>query len=191
MLLIGTGSLKEDIVPRLMRTALLIGLAVTCHPDAASGQYSWSQYSVSVGLGTGGAGFGVGAYYTAVDPWYDFYYEDPCWDYTYYELYWYDCPRDYDRIYRRRHYSYLSVGFYGYPFSPSYYWPYGYYGYSSHTHFSLGFGLHSLFYPAYGYSTYGYPEYGVVRYSRGRTASVASEFIAYPLTSAMMVAPRS
>ena len=33
----GTGSPKEDIVTKLMRTALLIGLAVTWRPDAAAG----------------------------------------------------------------------------------------------------------------------------------------------------------
>ena len=75
---------------KLMRTAFLIGLAVTWRPDAAAGQYSWSTFSVSAGLGTGG--FGVGASYAAVDPWYDSYYADPCWDYAYYELYWYECP---------------------------------------------------------------------------------------------------
>ena len=57
---------------KLMRTAFLIGLAVTWRPDAAAGQYSWSTFSVSAGLGTGG--FGVGASYAAVDPWYDSYY---------------------------------------------------------------------------------------------------------------------
>ena len=62
---------------KLIRTAFLIGLAVTWHPDAAAGQYSWSNFSVSVGFGTGGAGFGVGASYAAVDPFYDVYYEDP------------------------------------------------------------------------------------------------------------------
>ena len=67
----GTGSPKEDIVTKLMRTAFLIGLAVAWRPDAAAGQYSWSTFSVSFGLGIGG-GFGVGASYAAVDPWYDF-----------------------------------------------------------------------------------------------------------------------
>ena len=94
---------------KLMRTAFLIGLAVTWRPDAAAGQYSWSHFSVSLGLGTG-AGFGVGAFYTAVEPWYDFYYEDPCWDYAYYELYWYECPLQYQRIHGRLTYSDVSVG---------------------------------------------------------------------------------
>ena len=83
MQLLGTGSPKEDIVAKLMRTALLIGLAVTWRPGAAAGQYSWSNFSVSAGFGTGGAGFGVGASYAAVDPLYDFYYGDPCMDYAY------------------------------------------------------------------------------------------------------------
>ena len=134
---IGTGSPKEDIVAKLMRTAFLIGLAVTWRPDAAAGQYSWSTFSVSFGLGVGG-GFGVGASYAAVDPWYDFYYTDPCLDYAYYEIYWYECP----------------TGSYRYPLRPSYYRPYGYYGYPSHSHFSIGFSLNF----GYGYQTgyYGY-----------------------------------
>ncbi len=61
---IGARSPKEDIVAKLMRTAFLIGLAVTWRPDAAAGQYSWSGFSVSLGFGTGGAGFGLGASYT-------------------------------------------------------------------------------------------------------------------------------
>ena len=102
---------------KLMRTALLIGLAVTWRPDAAAGQYSWSGFSVSLGLG--GFGFGVGTSYAAVDPWYDVYYDDPCWDYDYYDLYWYDCPFEFRRIHRRRGYSYVSAGLYGYPWGPS------------------------------------------------------------------------
>ena len=181
---------------KLMRTAFLIGLAVTWRPDAAAGQYSWSTYSVSAGIGTGG--FGVGASYTAVDPWYDSYYADPCWDYAYYELYWYECP----------------VGLHRYASRQSYYRPYGYYGYPnrypSHSHFSIGlsvnfgfgyrtgyYGYQPVYYgynryrpyyptygypvygypiygsPVYGYPVYGYPEYGVVRYGGRRTASVA------------------
>ena len=158
---------------KLMRTAFLIGLAVTWRPDAAAGQYSWSTYSVSAGIGTGG--FGVGASYAAVDPWYDSYYADPCWDYAYYELYWYECP----------------VGLHRYASRQSYYRPYGYYGYPnrypSHSHFSIGLSVNFGFgyrtgyygyqpvyygynryrpyYPTYGYPVYGSPVYGYPTYS--------------------------
>ena len=98
MQLIGTGSPKEDIVAKLMRTALLIGLAVTWHPDAAAGQYSWSNFSVSMGFGTGDAGIGVGAFHTAVGPWYDSYDADPCWDYAYYEWNRHACSQEFDNI---------------------------------------------------------------------------------------------
>ena len=185
---IGTGSPKEDIVAKLMRTALLIGLAVTWHPDAAAGQYSWSTFSVSVGSG----GFGLGASYTAVDPWYDFYYVDPCWDYAYYDWYPPACPFGYDRFHLRQSYSVFSVHRHPPHRWQSYYPPYGYYGYPSYSGFSISLGLnfgygypsryygpdrYALFYPGYGYSPYGYgydygyPAYGVVRYGGSRTAS--------------------
>ena len=80
MQLTRTGSPKEDIVAKLMRTAFLIGLASTWRPGAAAAQYSWSNSSVSVGLRTGSARLGIGASYTAVDPLYDVYFEDPCWE---------------------------------------------------------------------------------------------------------------
>ncbi len=135
---------------KLMRTAFLIGLAVTWRPDAAAGQYSWSTFSVSAGLGTGG--FGVGASYAAVDPWYDSYYADPCWDYAYYELYWYECP----------------VGLHRYPSRQSYYRPYGYYGYpnrySSHSHFSIGLSVNFGFGYRTGYYGYQPVYYGYDRY---------------------------
>ena len=155
---------------KLIRTAFLIGLAVTWRPDAAAGQYSWSNFSVSVGFGTGGAGFGVGASYAAVDPFYDVYYEDPCWDYAYYESYRHACSRGYDGIHIRQNYSVVSLNRYRRPGWPRYYSPYGYYGYPSHTHFSVSFGLNFGYgYPFsfYGshyytpvYSAYGYPAYG-------------------------------
>ena len=78
MQFIRTGSPKEDIVAKLMRTAFLIGLVATWRPGAAAAQYSWSNLSVSVGLGTGSARLGIGASYTAVDPLYDVYFDDPC-----------------------------------------------------------------------------------------------------------------
>ena len=77
MQLIGAGSPKEDIVARLMRVVLLIGLAAAWRPDAAAAQYSWSNFSASVGFGTGSARLGIGASYTALDPLYDFYFDDP------------------------------------------------------------------------------------------------------------------
>jgi len=126
---IGTGSSKEDIVAKLIRTALFIGLAVTVHPGAAAEQYSWSNFSVSMGFRTGGVGWGFGSSYPSVDPWYDYAYTDPCWDYGYYERYWYDCPFDFKRIRRR---SFVSVD-YRYPYRPPYYRPCGYYGYSGYT----------------------------------------------------------
>ena len=184
---------------KLIRTAFLIGLAVTWHPDAAAGQYSWSNFSVSMGFGTGGAGFGVGASYAAVDPFYDVYYEDPCWDYAYYESYRHACSRGYDGIHIRQNYSVVFLNRYRRPGWPSYYSPYGYYGYPSHTHFSVSFGLNFGYgypfpfygshyytpvysaygYPAYGYGHgfgygygYGYPAYGVVRFGGSRNASM-------------------
>ena len=171
----GAGSPKEDMVAKLIRTAFLIGLAVTWHPKAAAGQYSWSNFSVSAGFGA----FGVGASYTSVDPWYDFYYEDPCWDYTYYERYRYACSREFDRIHIRQNYSVVSVNPYRRRW-PSYYDPYGYYGSRGHIQFSLSFGLnfgygYSSPYYAYGYPTYGYgyPAYRVVWYGGNRIASRA------------------
>ena len=183
-----TGSPKEDIVAKLMRTAFLIGLAATWRPGAAAAQYSWSNLSVSVGLGTGSARLGIGASYTAVDPLYDVYFEDPCWDYAYYEWYRHACHPGYDRIHVRHNYSVVSVNPYYRPRRRHYYWPYGY---SSYTHFSLSFGVnygygYAPFYPAYGYPGYGYPAYGqpaygyppygdpaygVVRYGGNRRAS--------------------
>ena len=172
MQLIGAGSPKEDIVARLMRVVLLIGLAAAWRPDAAVAQYSWSNFSASVGFGTGSARLGVGASYTALDPLYDFYFEDPCWDYAYYEWYRHTCHRGYDRIHLRHNYSVVSVNPYRRPHRRSYYWPYGY---SSYSHFSLSFGLnfgygypssyygshyYTPFYPIYGYPTYGYAAYG-------------------------------
>ena len=59
MQLIGAGSPKEDIVARLMRVVLLIGLAAAWRPDAAAAQYSWSNFSASVGFGTGSARLGI------------------------------------------------------------------------------------------------------------------------------------
>ena len=159
----GTGSPKEDIVAKLMRTALLIGLAVTWRPDAAAGQYSWSGFSVSFGLGIGGVG--VAASY--VDPWYRPYYPDPCWDYAYYEIYWYECPMGSYRwpSYRPYYSSHFSISLnfeFGYR---SGYYPYhsGYYGY----------GPYRPYYPVhgYGYVPYVYHPYGVV-YRGGRTAYV-------------------
>ena len=146
MQLTGTGSPKEDIVAKLMRTAFLIGLAVTWHPGAAAGQYSWSNFSVSAGFGTGGVAFGVRASYAAVDPFYvdpvyDVYYDDPCWDYAYYEWYRHACSRGYDRVHLRHNYSVVSVNRYRRHRWPSYYSPYGYYSYPSYTQFSLSFGL--------------------------------------------------
>ena len=160
----GTGSPKEDIVAKLMRTALLIGLAVTWRPDAAAGQYSWSGFSLSFGLGIGGVG--VGASY--VDPWYSPYYPDPCWDYAYYEIYWYECPMGSYRwpSYRPYYSSHFSISLnfeFGYR---SGYYPYhsGYYGY----------GPYRPYYPVHGYGhvPYVYQPYGVV-YRGGRTAYVA------------------
>ena len=176
MQLIGTGSPKEDIVAKLMRTAFLIGLAATWRPDAAAGQYSWSNFSVSVGLGTERARLGIGVSYTAVDPLYDFYFEDPCRDYDYYYWYRHTCHRGYDRIHIRQNYSVVSVNPHHRPRRRSYYWPHGY---SSYTHFSLSFGLnfgygypsayygsryYTPFYPNYGYPTHGYAAYGYPAY---------------------------
>ncbi|MED5564056.1 MAG: hypothetical protein VYB16_06115, partial [Gemmatimonadota bacterium] len=147
---------------KLMRTALLIGLAVTWRPDAAAGQYSWSGFSVSFGIGV----VGVGASY--VDPWYSPYYPDPCWDYAYYEIYWYECPMGSYRwpSYRPYYSSHFSISLnfeFGYR---SGYYPYhsGYYGY----------GPYRPYYPVhgYGYVPYVYHPYGVV-YRGGRTAYVA------------------
>ena len=170
MQLIGRGFPKEDIVAKLMRTALLIGLAVTWHPGAAAGQYSWSNFSVALGFGTGGAGFGVGASYAAVDPFYDSDYADPCLDYAYYEWNRHACSREYDSIHLRQNYSVVSVNPYRRPRWPSYYRPYGYYGYPSYNHFSISFGLHFGYgyaspyygshYHAPAYYRYGYPTYG-------------------------------
>lgn len=191
MQLVGTGSPKEDIVAKLMRTAFLIGLAVIWRPDAASGQYSWSNFSVSLGFGTGGSGFGIGASYAALDPFYDAYDADPCWDYAFYEWYPYTCGRRYDHIHIRQNYSVVSFNHNRRSRWPSYYFPYGYYGYPNHPHFSLSFGfnfgygspMYAYGYPtyAYGYPTYGYgygygyayPAYGVVRYGGNRYASAA------------------
>jgi hypothetical protein len=193
MQLIRTGSPKEDIVAKLMRTAFVIGLAATWRPGAAAAQYSWSNLSVSVGLGTRSARLGIGASYTALDPLYDIYFEDPCWDYAYYEWYRHACHPGYDRIHVHHNYSVVSVNPYYRPRWRHYYWPYGY---SSYTHFSLSFGVnygysYTPFYPAYGYPgygyaaygypafgqptygypPYGYPAYGVVRYGGNRRAS--------------------
>ena len=158
----GIGSPKEDIVAKLMRTALLIGLAVTWRPDAAAGQYSWSGFSVSFGLGIGVVG--VGASY--VDPWYSPHYPDPCWDYAYYEIYWYECPMGSYRwpSYRPYYSSHFSISLsFGFGYRSGYY-PYrsGYYGY----------GPYRPYYPVYGYVPYVYQPYGVV-YRGGRTAYVA------------------
>jgi hypothetical protein len=181
MQLIGTGSPKEDIVAKLIRTALLIGLAAAWRPDAAAGQYSWSNFSVGVGFGTGSARLGIGASYTAVDPRDDFYFEDPCWDYAYYEWYRHACHRGFDRIHLRQNYSVVSVNRFRSPRRRSYYRPYGY---SSYTHFSLSFGLSigygypsayygsryyaplypTYWYPTYGYAAYGYQPYGYSAY---------------------------
>jgi len=135
----------------------------------------------------------------AVDPWYDFYYGDPCWDYAYYEWNWHACPHAFNRIQIRQSYSVVSLSLYPRLYWLSYYWPYGYYGYPSYSRFSFDFGLHfgygyqpayyrshhhRLLYPTYGYPyggyypTYGYARhryvgYGVVRYGRARTVSTA------------------
>ena len=121
-------------------------------------------------------GFGVGASYTAVDPWYDSYYADPCWDYAYYELYWYECPLQYQRIHSRLTYSDVSVQLYRYPRRPSYYRPYSYYGYlnrylnrypnryPSHSHFSIGFSVNFGFGYRTGYYGYQPVYYGYNRY---------------------------
>lgn len=142
---------------KLMRTALLIGLAVTWRPDAAAGQYSWSGFSVSFGLGIGSAGIGVGASY--VDPWYSPHYPDPCWDYAYYEIYWYECPMGSYRwpSYRPYYSSHFSISL-----SLGLRYRSGYYGY----------GPYRPHYPVYGYVPYVYPPYGVV-YRGGRTAYLA------------------
>jgi hypothetical protein len=175
---IRTGSPKEDIVAKLMRTAFLIGLAATWRPGAAAAQYSWSNFSVAASLGTGSASLGIGASYTAVDPLYDVYFEDPCWDYAYYEWYRHACHSGYDRIHVRHNYSVVSVNPYYRPRRPHYYSPYRY---SSHTHFSLSWGVsvgygypysyygspyYSASYPGYGYgyAAYGYPYYGYPAY---------------------------
>ncbi len=77
-----------------------------------------------------------------IPPWiplYDFYFEDPCWDYAYYEWYRHACHRGYDRIHLRHNYSVVSVEpLTVVPTGDTYYWPYGY---SSYSHFSLSFGL--------------------------------------------------
>ena len=160
MQMILPGSPKEDSVAKLMRTAFLIGLALIWHPGAATGQYSWSNFSVSVGFGSGGVGFGVGAAYAAVDPWYDPYYADPCFDYAYYEWYRHACV-GYGSFHVRQNYSAISVHRPHRYRGPSYYSPYGYYGYSG---FSVSFGLNFGYgYPYYGtgywpsYPVYGYP----------------------------------
>ena len=72
---------------RLIGTALTLGFALVWRPDAAAGQYSWSNFSFSLGVGTHGVGLGVGLSYSSVGCWYDIEYHDPCWDYTYYDWY--------------------------------------------------------------------------------------------------------
>ena len=66
---------------RAIRTVLMIGLAFAWRAHPAAGQYSWSTFSASLGYGTGGSGFSVGVSYAAADPWFDYQYYDPCWDY--------------------------------------------------------------------------------------------------------------
>ena len=118
------------------------------------------------------------------------------WDYAYYEWNRHACSREFDNIHLRQNYSVVSVNRHR---RPSFYRPYGYYGYRSYSHFSVSFGLNFGYgypspyygshyytpvyspygyptygygYPAYGYGHgYGYPAYGVVRYSRSRTAT--------------------
>ena len=80
-------SSKEAHVRKLVATALILGFALVCRPDAAAGQYSWSNFSFSLGVGTHGVGLGVGLSYSSVGSWYDIEYHDPCWDYTYYDWY--------------------------------------------------------------------------------------------------------
>jgi hypothetical protein len=141
-------------VAKLMRMTLIVGLAVIGRPIAATGQYSWSDASVTVGLGSG---FGFGVSYTSLDPWYDPPYVDPCWDYDYYELY-YACPIVYTSATSSHHYR-----------RPVYYEPYRYYGYPSYNRFSVRIGLNfghgypSTFYGHSGhgphYNGFGYPSH--------------------------------
>ena len=140
-------SSKEAHVRKLVATALILGFALVCRPDAAAGQYSWSNFSFSLGVGTHGVGLGMGLSYSSVGSWYDIEYHDPCWDYTYYDWYAYPC----------RH-SYYDPGYYSY-YDPGYYDDWGYYGYyhsRRSVRLSYGYLPWHYYYPAYWGYGWGY-----------------------------------
>jgi hypothetical protein len=167
-----------------IRTVLIIGLAFAWRAQPATGQYSWSSFSVSLGFGLGG-GVAAGVSYTSADPWFGYQAYDPCWDYPFYDGYSYGCEFGYARYrpYRRyRPYTPVAVGYLYH--SPSYR-PYGYsnvyYGYD---YYAPTYGFYTAFGYEYGFSgyyrrpLYSYPTYGVVqrsprvRYAQARTSSL-------------------
>ena len=124
---------------RLIGTALILGSVLVWRPDAAAGQYSWSNFSVS--LGVGGVGFGVGLSYSSVGSWYDIEYHDPCWDYIYYDWYSFPCT-----------YGYYDTGYAAY-YDSGYYDAWGNWGgyYPGRRTVRLSYGYHPWrsYYPAY------------------------------------------
>ncbi len=139
---------------RLIGTALILGFALVWRPDAAAGQYSWSDFSFSLGVGTHGVGLRVGLSYSSVGSWYDIEYHDPCWDYTYYDWYAYPCR-----------YSYYDPSYHSY-YDPGYYDDWGYYGdYHGRRSVRLSYGYlpwhhYYPYYPAYWGYGWGYGHWG-------------------------------
>ena len=180
-------SSKEAHVRRLIGTALILGFALIWRADGVAGQYSWSNFSFSVGVGS--VGFGVGLSYSSVDPWYDIEYHDPCWDYTYYDWYSYRCRYSYydagyyddlgyDGYYQSRRWTRLSYGYVPWRYYYPSYWGYGYWGSGIHLSFGslypynwFGYGYGSHYYGSYYGSYYGgrvLPTYAAARPTIGR-----------------------